>query len=61
MLLFITTGIGNGSTFRMVPIIYFNEYNKKTSLSNEQKIALAARDGATVLVLLQQLVLMVDF
>lgn len=49
MLLFITTGIGNGSTFRMVPIIYFNEYNKKTSLSNEQKIALAARDGATVL------------
>jgi len=24
MLLFITTGIGNGSTFRMIPLIFLN-------------------------------------
>ncbi len=49
MLLFITTGIGNGSTFRMVPIIYLNQYEKEKGISKEQVIALATRDGATVI------------
>lgn len=49
MLLFITTGVGNGSTFRMVPLIYINQYDKDKSLTKDQAIAFAGRDAATVL------------
>lgn len=49
MLLFITTGIGNGSTFRMVPIIYLNQYEKNKKLTKETILANAGRDGATVI------------
>jgi len=45
IVLFATTGIGNGSTFRMVPVIFMNIHEKEVGTTPEAK-AIAARDAA---------------
>jgi len=45
VLLFATTGIGNGSTFRMVPVIFMNFHEKQAGGDAERRAA-AARDAA---------------
>jgi NNP family nitrate/nitrite transporter-like MFS transporter len=49
--LFVTTGIGNGSTFRMVPAIFRAERlaNATTDEEKQKSFDLARRDGAAVL------------
>jgi NNP family nitrate/nitrite transporter-like MFS transporter len=51
LLLFITTGIGNGSTFRMIPAIFRAERLKDASTDAEkaQAMVLARRDTAAVI------------
>lgn len=53
MLLFLTTGIGNGSTFRMIPIIFMTHHKCEdtASCTPEQDLALqlAAKESAAVL------------
>jgi len=53
MLLFFTTGIGNGSTFRMIPIIFMTHHRCEEShtCTPEQELALqrAAKESAAVL------------
>lgn len=46
MLLFLTTGIGNGSTFRMIPIIFQNERLQEAHGRGEAALAQAKRDAA---------------
>jgi len=41
MILFVTTGLGNGSTFRMIPVIFRNE-----KLRSVEHLGAAAREGA---------------
>ncbi len=45
MLLFITTGIGNGSTFRMIPVIFLTERRREAAGEGEAALALARRDA----------------
>lgn len=50
MVLFVTTGVGNGSTFRMIPAIFRNAaLNNAGSASREEALAHGRRDGAAVL------------
>ena len=53
MLLFLTTGIGNGSTFRMIPIIFMTHHKCEDTetCTPEQDLALqlAAKESAAVL------------
>lgn len=53
MLLFITTGVGNGSTFRMVPVIFMTERQRaavgKDQQTHEQAIKDANKEAAAVL------------
>lgn len=53
MVLFITTGIGNGSTFRMVPVIFMTERLReaegKGAQAQEQAVRDANKEGAAVL------------
>lgn len=53
MLLFITTGVGNGSTFRMVPVIFMTERQRaaagKDRQAQEQAIKDANKEAAAVL------------
>jgi NNP family nitrate/nitrite transporter-like MFS transporter len=53
MLLFLTTGIGNGSTFRMIPVIFLTERQRaaagKGAASQEQAIKDANKEAAAVL------------
>jgi NNP family nitrate/nitrite transporter-like MFS transporter len=51
LLLFVTTGIGNGSTFRMIPAIFRAErgVDARTGADREQAMAWARRDGAAVI------------
>jgi len=53
MLLFLTTGIGNGSTFRMIPIIFLTQHQReaagKGKEAEEQALKQANREGAAVL------------
>jgi NNP family nitrate/nitrite transporter-like MFS transporter len=53
MLLFITTGIGNGSTFRMVPVIFMTERQRAVAgegrLAEEQAVKQANKEAAAVL------------
>ena len=53
MLLFFTTGIGNGSTFRMIPIIFMTHHRCEDThtCTPEQDLALkhAAKESAAVL------------
>lgn len=46
MLLFITTGIGNGSTFRMIPVIFMTERLREVKGQAEDIIAKARKDAA---------------
>jgi NNP family nitrate/nitrite transporter-like MFS transporter len=45
MLLFLTTGIGNGSTFRMVPIIFTTERQRSAEGKGETAKTQARRDA----------------
>ncbi len=53
MLLFLTTGIGNGSTFRMIPVIFMTERMREVEGKGEeaekQAVIEANREGAAVL------------
>jgi NNP family nitrate/nitrite transporter-like MFS transporter len=53
MLLFITTGIGNGSTFRMIPVIFRTQHEKasagKPPAVREQALKNAGKESAAVL------------
>lgn len=53
MLLFITTGIGNGSTFRMIPVIFRTLHERdsigKTAAVKEQALKNAGKEAAAVL------------
>jgi NNP family nitrate/nitrite transporter-like MFS transporter len=45
MVLFLTTGIGNGSTFRMIPVIFLTERQRDAAGKGTEAIELATRDG----------------
>ncbi|PWV61172.1 NarK family nitrate/nitrite MFS transporter [Plasticicumulans acidivorans] len=45
MLLFVTTGIGNGSTFRMIPIIFRTERSREVAGQGEAALAQALKDA----------------
>lgn len=47
LVLFMTTGIGNGSTFRMIPVIFLNLKLKGVDRSDAQAVAQATREGNT--------------
>jgi NNP family nitrate/nitrite transporter-like MFS transporter len=53
MLLFLTSGIGNGSTFRMIPIIFLTERQReaqgKGTLARDEAIRNANKEAAAVL------------
>ena len=53
ILLFLTTGIGNGSTFRMIPVIFMTERQRaaagKDAAAQEQAIKDANKEAAAVL------------
>ncbi len=53
MLLFATTGVGNGSTFRMIPVIFLTERQREASgkgaAAQEQAIKDGAKEAAAVL------------
>ncbi|MEI7868384.1 MAG: MFS transporter [Candidatus Methylumidiphilus sp.] len=46
MLLFLTTGIGNGSTFRMIPVIFLTERRRAAAGEGEAALAQARRNAA---------------
>lgn len=45
MLLFITSGIGNGSTFRMIPVIFMDQSMAASPDKSEQGLATAVKEG----------------
>jgi len=45
MLLFLTTGIGNGSTFRMIPVIYLTERLREAEDKGAEEKEQAIKDG----------------
>jgi NNP family nitrate/nitrite transporter-like MFS transporter len=47
LVLFLTTGIGNGSTFRMIPVIFLNEALARVNQSDPQQVAVATKEGNT--------------
>src|SRR6185369_13237884 len=47
LVLFLTTGIGNGSTFRMIPVIFQNLKLKGIDRANAAAVAQATREGNT--------------
>jgi MFS transporter, NNP family, nitrate/nitrite transporter len=47
LLLFLTTGIGSGSTFRMIPVIFLNQALKGMDRQNPVAVARATKDGNT--------------
>ena len=47
LVLFLTTGIGNGSTFRMIPVIFLNEAMQGVDPADAQAVARATREGNT--------------
>ncbi len=47
LVLFLTTGIGNGSTFRMIPVIFLNQRLAEVRSDDEAASAQATRDGNT--------------
>ena len=53
MLLFVTTGIGNGTTFRMIPVIFRTLHERlsagKGAAEKEQAIKAAGKESAAVL------------
>jgi NNP family nitrate/nitrite transporter-like MFS transporter len=53
ILMFVTTGIGNGSTFRMIPVIFLTERKRdaegKGTAAQEQALKDAAKEAAAVI------------
>ncbi|MBS0448979.1 MAG: NarK family nitrate/nitrite MFS transporter [Proteobacteria bacterium] len=47
LLLFLTTGIGNGSTFRMIPVIFLNQKLRGIDAGDADAVARATREGNT--------------
>ncbi len=47
LVLFLTTGIGNGSTFRMIPVIFLNEALARVDQADPQAVAVATKEGNT--------------
>ena len=47
LVLFLTTGIGNGSTFRMIPVIFLNEALARVNPADREATARATREGNT--------------
>ncbi len=47
LVLFLTTGIGNGSTFRMIPVIFLNEALSRVNPADKEATARATREGNT--------------
>jgi len=45
LILFLTTGIGNGSTFRMIPVIFATERTREAAGKGEQAQAQALKEG----------------
>ena len=45
MVLFLTTGIGNGSTFRMIPVIFLTERTREAAGKGTAAQEQAVRDG----------------
>ncbi len=50
LLLFLTTGIGNGSTFRMIPVIFLTERQREAAGADPAQVRRdAAKESAAVL------------
>jgi NNP family nitrate/nitrite transporter-like MFS transporter len=47
LVLFLTTGIGNGSTFRMIPVIFLNHQLRRVNVKDQQAVERATREGNT--------------
>lgn len=47
LVLFLTTGIGNGSTFRMIPVIFMNQAVLGVNPADKDAMARAIKDGNT--------------
>jgi len=47
LVLFMTTGIGNGSTFRMIPVIFLNLKLRDVNRNDAARVAQATREGNT--------------
>ncbi|HZN46162.1 MAG TPA: NarK family nitrate/nitrite MFS transporter [Ramlibacter sp.] len=47
LVLFLTTGIGNGSTFRMIPVIFLNQSLKGVNPGDKESVARATKEGNT--------------
>jgi NNP family nitrate/nitrite transporter-like MFS transporter len=47
LVLFVTTGIGNGSTFRMIPVIFLNQALRRVDARDTDALARATREGNT--------------
>ena len=47
LLLFLTTGIGNGSTFRMIPVIFLTQRLREVSADDALGVARATKEGNT--------------
>ncbi|WP_270174847.1 NarK family nitrate/nitrite MFS transporter [Diaphorobacter sp. ED-3] len=47
LVLFLTTGIGNGSTFRMIPVIFLNQKLRELKSDDEAARAQALKEGNT--------------
>lgn len=47
LVLFLTTGIGNGSTFRMIPVIFLNQALKGVPANDQEAFARATKEGNT--------------
>ncbi|MDF3881052.1 NarK family nitrate/nitrite MFS transporter [Cupriavidus basilensis] len=47
LVLFLTTGIGNGSTFRMIPVIFLNQKLREVEGAGEEAQARAIKEGNT--------------
>ena len=48
LVLFLTTGIGNGSTFRMIPVIFLTEALQGVNRSDAKAVAAATKEGNTL-------------
>lgn len=47
LVLFLTTGIGNGSTFRMIPVIFLNQSLRGVNPGDPEGVARATKEGNT--------------
>ncbi|MBX9836267.1 MAG: MFS transporter [Burkholderiaceae bacterium] len=48
LVLFLTTGIGNGSTFSMIPIIFLTEAMRGVNAGDNNAVAMAQKEGNTL-------------